>query len=47
MVNRDDWALVFQFVKYQCTGVVEGLIKELKRHFFAHELINATMIIYP
>jgi hypothetical protein len=47
MVSRDDWALAFQFVKDQYTCVVEGLIKESERHFFAHELINATMIIYP
>jgi hypothetical protein len=47
MVSRDDWALAFQFVKDQCTSLIEGLIKKLERHFFAHELINATMIIYP
>ncbi len=31
----------------QSTGVVEGLIKELERHFHAHDLMNATRIIYP
>ncbi len=47
IVSMDDWALAFKFVKDQCTCVVEGRIKEFERHFSAHELINATMIIYP
>ncbi len=47
MVTKDDWEIVVQFVKDQCTYVVEGFIKELEKHFLTHDLMNANGIIHP
>lgn len=47
MVTRDDWEIVVQFVKDQCTCAVEGFIKELEKHFLTHDLMNANGIFHP
>ncbi len=46
MVTKEDWAIVCQDVKDQCTFVAKGLIHALDRKFLAQELMNATSIIY-
>jgi hypothetical protein len=46
MVTKEDWAIVCQDVKNKCTFVTKGLIIELDRRFWAHELMNVTSIIY-
>ncbi len=47
MVPNDDWEIVVQFVKDQCTCVVEGFVKELEKHFLTHDLMNANGITHP
>ncbi len=47
MVTKEDWVIVCQDVKNQCTFVAKGLILELDRRFLAHELMNANGIVYP
>jgi len=47
MVNKEDWVVVCQDVKNQCTYVVKGLILELDKRFRAQKFMNATGIVYP
>jgi hypothetical protein len=47
MVTKEDWVIVCQDVKNQCTYAVKGLILELDRRFLAHEFMNVTSIVYP
>jgi hypothetical protein len=47
MVTKEDWVIVCQDVKNQCTYVIKGLIFELDITFSAHELMSATSIVYP
>jgi hypothetical protein len=46
MVTKEDWVVVCQDVKKQCTYVIKGLILELDKRFLAHEVMNATNIVY-
>jgi hypothetical protein len=46
MVTKEDWVVVCQDVKNQCTYVIKGLILELDIRFLAHELMSATSIVY-
>jgi hypothetical protein len=47
MVTKEDWVVVCQDVKNQCTYAIKGLILELDRRFLEHELMSATRIVYP
>jgi len=47
MVIKEDWAVVCQDVKNQCTSIAKGVTLELDKRFPAHELMNATGIVYP
>ncbi len=46
MVTKENWVIVCQDVKNQCTFTRKGLIFELDRRFLAHELMNANGIVY-
>jgi hypothetical protein len=47
MVTKEDWAVVSQDVKNQCTYATKGLILQLDIRFLTQELMNATKIVYP
>jgi hypothetical protein len=47
MFTKEDWAVVCQDVKNQCTYATKGLILELDIRFPAQKLMNATSIVYP
>ncbi len=47
MVTKEDWVVICQDVKYQCTYAARGLIFELNKRFQAQEFINAIGTVYP
>jgi hypothetical protein len=47
MVTKEDWVVVCQNVKNQCTYAIKGLTLELDIRFLAQEFMNATNNVYP
>ncbi len=48
MDTKEDWVVICQDVKNQCTFAPKGnLILELDRRFLAQEFMNKNGIVYP
>jgi hypothetical protein len=47
MCIRDEWYVVIEELKMRCSIRIVGPIFKFGKRFPSHELMNATMIIYP